>query len=52
LQSLNESEAFSVKERGSNGAFTLSTINFCDDGLPKLKDFPADIGGSGETIPE
>ena len=22
------------------------------DGLPKLKDFPAAIGGSGETIPE
>jgi len=22
------------------------------DGLPKLKDFPAAIGGSGETLPE
>jgi len=22
------------------------------DGLPKLKDFPAEIGGSGETLPE
>jgi len=22
------------------------------DGLPKLKDFPASIGGSGETVPE
>ena len=22
------------------------------DGLPKLKDFPAEIGGSGETVPE
>ena len=22
------------------------------DGLPKLKDFPAEIGGSGETMPE
>jgi len=22
------------------------------DGLPKMKDFPAEIGGSGETIPE
>jgi hypothetical protein len=22
------------------------------DGLPKLKDFPADFGGSGETVPE
>jgi hypothetical protein len=22
------------------------------DGLPKFRDFPADIGGSGETVPE
>jgi hypothetical protein len=22
------------------------------DGLPKLKDFPADLGGSGEVVPE
>jgi len=22
------------------------------DGLPKLKDFPAEVGGSGETLPE
>jgi hypothetical protein len=22
------------------------------DGLPKMKDFPAEFGGSGETIPE
>lgn len=22
------------------------------DGLPKLKDFPAELGGSGETVPE
>jgi hypothetical protein len=22
------------------------------DGLPKLKDFPAEMGGSGETLPE
>jgi hypothetical protein len=22
------------------------------DGLPKMKDFPAEIGGSGETMPE
>jgi hypothetical protein len=22
------------------------------DGLPKLKDFPAEIGGSGEVVPE
>jgi len=22
------------------------------DGLPKFKDFPAEFGGSGETIPE
>jgi len=22
------------------------------DGLPKLKDFPKEFGGSGETVPE
>jgi hypothetical protein len=22
------------------------------DGLPKLRDFPADLGGSGESVPE
>jgi hypothetical protein len=22
------------------------------DGLPKLKDFPAELGGSGDTLPE
>jgi hypothetical protein len=22
------------------------------DGLPKLKEFPAEVGGSGETMPE
>jgi hypothetical protein len=22
------------------------------DGLPKLKDFPTELGGSGETLPE
>jgi hypothetical protein len=22
------------------------------DGLPKMKDFPAELGGSGETLPE
>jgi hypothetical protein len=22
------------------------------DGLPKLKDFPAEVGGSGELVPE
>jgi len=22
------------------------------DGLPKLKDFPAELGGSGKTLPE
>jgi len=28
------------------------TILRMKDGLPKLKDFPAEIGGSGETLPE
>lgn len=33
-------------------------VNYADtvlpmrDGLPKLKDFPAELGGSGETMPE
>jgi hypothetical protein len=22
------------------------------DGLPKLRDFPAELGGTGETVPE
>jgi len=30
----------------------FSIINFCADALPKLKDFPAAIGGSGDTLPE
>jgi hypothetical protein len=29
-----------------------STVLPMHDGLPKMKDFPADIGGSGETVPE
>ena len=28
------------------------TILPIKDGLPKLKDFPAEIGGSGEKLPE
>jgi hypothetical protein len=28
------------------------TVLSMKDGLPKLKDFPAQIGGSGETMPE
>lgn len=28
------------------------TVLRIKDGLPKLKDFPAEIGGSGETVPE
>jgi hypothetical protein len=30
----------------------VETILPMRDGLPKLKDFPAEIGGSGETLPE
>jgi hypothetical protein len=33
-------------------ANNFSTINFCADSLPKLKDFPAAIGGCGEALPE
>jgi hypothetical protein len=28
------------------------TVLRIKDGLPKMKDFPADMGGSGETLPE
>lgn len=28
------------------------TVLRIHDGLPKLKDFPAEMGGSGETLPE
>jgi hypothetical protein len=31
---------------------TNQTVLPMKDGLPKLKDFPAEIGGSGETLPE
>jgi hypothetical protein len=29
-----------------------STVLRMQDGLPKLKDFPKELGGSGETIAE
>jgi hypothetical protein len=29
-----------------------SAVLRIQDGLPKLKDFPAEMGGSGETLPE
>ena len=29
-----------------------STVMPMKDGLPKLKDFPAELGGTGETLPE
>jgi len=29
-----------------------STVLQIKDGLPKLKDFPAEMGGSGETLAE
>ncbi len=29
-----------------------STVLPMRDGLPKLRDFPAELGGSGETLPE
>ena len=28
------------------------TVLRMKDGLPKMKDFPAELGGSGETQPE
>jgi hypothetical protein len=30
----------------------VSTVLPMRDGIPKLKDFPAAVGGSGETVPE
>lgn len=30
----------------------LETVLPMRDGLPKMKDFPAEVGGSGETVPE
>jgi hypothetical protein len=30
----------------------VETVLPIKDGLPKLKDFPAEVGGSGETVPE
>lgn len=29
-----------------------SSVLHIKDGLPKMKDFPAEMGGSGETLPE
>ena len=29
-----------------------SAVLHMKDGLPKMKDFPAEMGGSGETLPE
>jgi hypothetical protein len=30
----------------------VETVLPMKDGLPKLRDFPAEVGGSGETVPE
>jgi hypothetical protein len=30
----------------------VETVLPMRDGLPKLKDFPAELGGSGEAVPE
>jgi hypothetical protein len=30
----------------------VETVLPMHDGLPKLKDFPAELGGSGDTVPE
>jgi hypothetical protein len=35
-----------------SGHFGLGEVLPMRDGLPKLKDFPAELGGSGETIAE
>ena len=36
-------------KRACNYAETVLPMK---DGLPKLKDFPAELGGSGEAVPE
>ena len=47
----------------TNGAIVMKELPFVvgvlsdlagqpKEGLPKLKDFPAELGGSGETVPE
>jgi hypothetical protein len=38
-------------EPGVHVNYSESVLPF-RDGLPKLKDFPAELGGSGETVPE
>ena len=35
-----------------NGASCAMTVLPMRDGLPKLKDFPAEFGGSGEMVTE
>ncbi len=30
----------------------VETVLPMKDGLPKLRDFPAEVGGSGESLPE
>ena len=36
----------------SNEKTYQETTLHIKDGLPKLKDFPAEMGGSGDTLPE
>ena len=49
-RSYRRPERFSFKPKVHlNYAETILPMR---DGLPKLKDFPAAIGGSGETLPE
>lgn len=40
-----------VFEPGLHVNYASATLRI-PDGLPKLKDFPAEMGGSGETVPE
>ena len=43
---------FLVSVRARSALNYESTVLLMRDGLPKLKDFPAEPGGSGETLAE
>jgi len=56
--SLWKPEAVQITSGNEHVATFQKNLNYAEtvlpmrDGLPKLKDFPAEIGGSGETISE
>ena len=50
LKVTSHSQAGTPRARAGIGAGVNHGI--LTDGLPKLRDFPASIGGTGETLPE